>query len=135
MFHLSPSRRLYGGMGILPCPSHHLLLTLPKTVHTEPGLCAVARFRTIPSHPRKDDRYTLEGFVFVNHPRLARQCRQHCQKQICTNRAAQPFGFHGIRNLFAAILVEQNVLWSQYNTCSQEQSLRTVTYPVQVESG
>jgi integrase len=37
------------------------------------------------------------------------QYRQHWLKKLCTKTGVQPFGFHGIRHLFASILASRNV--------------------------
>jgi len=48
--------------------------------------------------------------VFVSHrKRLAYEYRQHWLKRECKKAGVKPFGFHGIRHLFASILAAQNV--------------------------
>jgi integrase len=37
------------------------------------------------------------------------QYRQHRLKQLCAKAEVKPFGFHGIRHLFASILASENV--------------------------
>ncbi|MGD9949898.1 MAG: tyrosine-type recombinase/integrase [Desulfobulbus sp.] len=47
--------------------------------------------------------------VFLSYRSLAYQYRQHWLKKICEEAGVKPFGFHGIRHLFASILAAQNV--------------------------
>jgi integrase len=49
--------------------------------------------------------------VFVNHSAetMTYLYRQHWLKKLCARAGVDPFGFHGIRHLFASILASQNV--------------------------
>jgi integrase len=51
----------------------------------------------------------LKEHVFVSYRSLAYQYRQHWLKKVCKEAGVKPFGFHGIRHLFASILAAQNV--------------------------
>jgi len=51
----------------------------------------------------------LKEPVFLSNQSLAYQYRQHWLKRICDKAGVKPFGFHGIRHLFASILAAQNV--------------------------
>ncbi len=51
----------------------------------------------------------LKEHVFLSYRSLAYQYRQHWLKKICKEAGVKPFGFHGIRHLFASILAAQNV--------------------------
>ena len=46
---------------------------------------------------------------FMCNLTLAYQYRQHWLKKVCNEAGVKPFGFHGIRHLFASILAAQNV--------------------------
>lgn len=48
-------------------------------------------------------------YVFFRENHLAYQYRQHWLKRICRKAGVKPFGFHGIRHLFASILAARNV--------------------------
>jgi len=47
--------------------------------------------------------------VFVSPSSLAYEYRQHWLKRLCEKAGVKPFGFHGIRHLFASILAARNV--------------------------
>lgn len=47
--------------------------------------------------------------VFVSYRNLAYEYRQHWLKRLCHQARVKPFGFHGIRHLFASILAARNV--------------------------
>ena len=51
----------------------------------------------------------LKEPVFLTQQSLAYQYRQHWLKRVCKKAEVKPFGFHGIRHLFASILAAQNV--------------------------
>jgi integrase len=51
----------------------------------------------------------LDEPVFLSQQSLAYQYRQHWLKRICRRVGVKPFGFHGIRHLFASTLASQNV--------------------------
>ncbi|MGD9949832.1 MAG: tyrosine-type recombinase/integrase [Desulfobulbus sp.] len=57
----------------------------------------------------KKNNCDLKEPVFLSHQSLAFQYRQHWLKRICKKAGVKPFGFHGIRHLFASILAAQNV--------------------------
>lgn len=50
-------------------------------------------------------------FMWQTHDRqwLPYQYRQHWMKKLCKRAGVEPFGFHGIRHLFASILASKNV--------------------------
>lgn len=50
-------------------------------------------------------------FMWQTHDRkwLPYQYRQHWLKKLCKRAGVEPFGFHGIRHLFASILASKNV--------------------------
>lgn len=50
-------------------------------------------------------------FMWQTHDRqwLPYQYRQHWMKKLCRRAGVAPFGFHGIRHLFASILASKNV--------------------------
>ena len=58
-------------------------------------------------HKKKNS--DLKEHVFVSYRSLAYQYRQHWLKKVCKEAGVKPFGFHGIRHLFASILAAQNV--------------------------
>lgn len=47
--------------------------------------------------------------VFISHQSMAYEYRQHWLRRICKRAGGEPFGFHGIRHLFASILAGENV--------------------------
>lgn len=47
--------------------------------------------------------------VFVSQQSLAYRYRQHWLKRECRKAKVKPFGFHGIRHLFASLLAAENV--------------------------
>lgn len=51
----------------------------------------------------------INEHVFVSQQNLAYQYRQHWLKRVCRKAKVKPFGFHGIRHLFASILASENV--------------------------
>ena len=51
----------------------------------------------------------LKEPVFIREQNLAYQYRQHWLKRLCKKAGVKPFGFHGIRHLFASILAARNV--------------------------
>lgn len=51
----------------------------------------------------------VNDHVFVSPRNLAYQYRQHWLKRACRKAGVKPFGFHGIRHLFASILAADNV--------------------------
>lgn len=58
-------------------------------------------------HKKKSSN--LKEHVFVSYRSLAYQYRQHWLKKVCKEAGVKPFGFHGIRHLFASILAAENV--------------------------
>lgn len=51
----------------------------------------------------------LKASVFLRTQGLPYEYRQHWLKRLCNRVGVKPFGFHGIRHLFASILAAQNV--------------------------
>ncbi|MDR2549463.1 MAG: site-specific integrase [Desulfobulbus sp.] len=47
--------------------------------------------------------------VFISHWNLVYKYRLHWLKRVCSKAKVKPFGFHGIRHLFASILASENV--------------------------
>jgi integrase len=58
-------------------------------------------------HQKKSSN--LKEQVFVSYRCLPYEYRQHWLKKVCEEAGVKPFGFHGIRHLFASILAGQNV--------------------------
>jgi len=57
----------------------------------------------------KEKNCDLNEPVFLSQCNLAYQYRQHWLKRECKKVGVKPFGFHGIRHLFASILAAENV--------------------------
>ncbi|WP_306548901.1 integrase [Desulfobulbus sp.] len=57
---------------------------------------------------RKKSNASLDN-VFVSYRSLPYEYRQHWLKILCEKAGVEPFGFHGIRHLFASILAAENV--------------------------
>ncbi|MCL2790860.1 MAG: site-specific integrase [Desulfobulbus sp.] len=66
--------------------------------------------------------------VFVSQQNLAYQYRQHWLKRVCRKAKVKPFGFHGIRHLFASILASENVPLVEIQYMLRHTSLATTQH-------
>jgi integrase len=60
-------------------------------------------------HKKKRSSVLETDNVFISHQSMAYEYRQHWLRRICKRAGVEPFGFHGIRHLFASILAGENV--------------------------
>lgn len=57
----------------------------------------------------KEENEKKDDHVFMSRFKLVYLYRQHWLKKLCKKAGVEPFGFHGIRHLFASILASENV--------------------------
>jgi len=77
-------------------------------------------------HKKRVEPESESQNVFLTHRQcVAYEYRQHWLRRECKRAGVQPFGFHGIRHLFASILASQNVPMVEIQYMLRHTSLTT----------